>query len=142
MSVGHINFNLREHCRVNSKGAGDRFVGIKVDSDTAAVYFPVGYDLPDNDGELRRDIKNLFHILTVFTEPKERVWETDNTAVSQAVTFPLQAYINIINDYLDRNGAYYAETIPVFRVARKGKTDWGKTIKTQRPTIQGDSLLF
>lgn len=33
-------FNIKDHCHVNTNEDGDRFVGIKADTDDAMVYFP------------------------------------------------------------------------------------------------------
>ena len=41
--------NLRERCHVISGGDGDRFVGVKADTDDAMIYFPIGYQLPEDD---------------------------------------------------------------------------------------------
>ena len=38
---------LKSKCHVNTNEEGDRFVGIKADSENAMVYFPMGYQLPD-----------------------------------------------------------------------------------------------
>lgn len=43
-----MEFDLTDHCHVNSNEDGDRFVGIKADSDNAMVYFPIGYQLPES----------------------------------------------------------------------------------------------
>lgn len=56
--------NLRQRCHVNTNEDGDSFVGVKADTDDAVIYFPIGYQLPDNDDDLRVDINNLFGVLT------------------------------------------------------------------------------
>ena len=142
MSIDRENFVIRDHCWVNKDGDGDRFVGVKADSNNAMIYFPMGYELPQQDDELRRDIKNLFQILAAFTEKKDRVIEMDKFTAPQSVDFPIQAYLNVINYYLDHNGSYYTELEPTFKVDRRGKTDWGKTIKKQTPVVQGKSILY
>ena len=35
-----VDDDITKHCHVNSNEDGDRFVGIKADSDNAMVYFP------------------------------------------------------------------------------------------------------
>lgn len=40
-----MEFDIKKHCHVNTNEDGDRFVGIKADSDNAMVYFPIGYEL-------------------------------------------------------------------------------------------------
>lgn len=44
---------LFARCHVNKNDDGDRFVGIKADSDNAMVYFPIGYQLPASEQDLR-----------------------------------------------------------------------------------------
>lgn len=44
-----VDDDIKKHCHVNSNEDGDRFVGIKADSDNAMVYFPIGYQLPETD---------------------------------------------------------------------------------------------
>ena len=142
MPIDREHFNIREHCWVNTNEDGDRFVGIKADSDNATIYFPMGYELPSSDDELRRDIKNLFQVLATFTDKTDRVLHMDKFTAPQSVDFPIQAYLNVINYYLDHNGAYYTETEATYKVDKRGKTDWGRTIKTQTPMIQGRSFLY
>lgn len=142
MTIDREHFNLREHCHVNNNTDGDRFVGVKADSNNAMIYFPMGYQLPEQDEELRRDIKNLFKVLAAFTEKTDRVLEMDKFTAPQSVDFPIQAYLNIINYYLDHNGSYYTEMETTYRVDKRGKTNWGKTLKTQTPVVQGKSLLY
>ena len=66
----------------------------------------------------------------------------DKFTAPQSVDFPIQAYLNVINYYLDHNGSYYTETETAYKVDKRGKTHWGRTIKTQTPMVQGKSLLY
>ena len=143
MPLDRSHFNLREHCHINSNEDGDRFVGIKADSENAVVYFPMGYELPESDSELKLDIKNLFTVLALFTEKKDRLLHVDKFTAPQSVDFPIQAYLNVINYYLDHNGNYYSETEPQYKVDRGGgKTDWGRTVKSVMPMVQGKSFIY
>jgi hypothetical protein len=142
MALDRRQFKIREHCHVNSNNDGDRFVGVKADSDNAVIYFPLGYELPLSDEELRRDIKNLLQVLATFTEKTDRVLEMDKFTAPQSVDFPIQAYLNVINYYLDHNGHYYTETETIYKIDNRGKTNWSKTIRTQTPMIQGKSPIY
>lgn len=142
MAIDRKHFVIREHCHINQNEDGDRFVGVKADSNNAMIYFPMGYELPEQDDELRRDIKNLFRVLATFTDKTDRVLEMDKFTAPQSVDFPIQAYLNVINYYLDHNGNYYTETETTYKVDKRGKTHWGRTIKTQTPMVQGKSLLY
>lgn len=142
MPIDRDHFNIREHCHVNSNEDGDRFVGVKADSENAVIYFPVGYELPNNETELKRDIKNLFQVLAAFTDKRDRLLHMDKFTAPQSVDFPIQAYLNVINYYLDHNGTYYCETERAFKIDARGKTDWSRTIKTQKPMLQGNSPVY
>lgn len=54
--------NLRQRCHVNTNEDGDSFVGVKADTDDAVIYFPLGYQLPKDDDDLRVDINNLYPV--------------------------------------------------------------------------------
>ena len=66
--------DITQHCHVNTNEDGDRFVGIKADSDNVMVYFPIGYQLPETDAEIRTDIKHLIQVLSEFTTKEEDFW--------------------------------------------------------------------
>lgn len=142
MPMDREHFNIREHCYVNSNDDGDRFVGVKADSENVVICFPIGYELPTKDDELKRDIKNLFQILATFASKTDRVLHMNKFTVPQSVDFPIQAYLNVINYYLDHNGSYYTETETTYKVDNRGKINWARTIKTQTPMIQGKSMLY
>ena len=142
MPMDREHFNIREHCYVNSNDDGDRFVGVKADSENVVICFPIGYELPTKDDELKRDIKNLFQIIATFASKTDRVLHMNKFTVPQSVDFPIQAYLNVINYYLDHNGSYYTETETTYKVDNRGKINWARTIKTQTPMIQGKSMLY
>ena len=123
MSKSYEYFNLRKHCHVNTNEEGDRFVGVKADSNNAIVYFPAGYELPNSDVELRKDIYNLLRVLTIFVDKSDDQLHKDNFTKSQLVKFPIQAYLNVINWYLDHNGKYYSETNEILKVRTYGRKD-------------------
>lgn len=142
MAIDREHFILREHCHIDDNIDGDRFVGVKADSTNAMIYFPLGYELPEDDDELRRDVKNLFMVLAAFTDRTDRVLHMDKFTAPQTVDFPIQAYINVINYYLDHNGSYYSETEVTYRIDRRGKTNWSRTIKQVSPLFQGKSVIY
>ena len=142
MSIDYKHFNLREHCHVNTNEINDRFVGVKVDSNNPLIYFPLGYELPERENDLKVDIKNLFNVLAIFIDKTDRVIHMEETTKSQQVEFPIQAYLNVINYYFDHNGFYYSEIETTYKINNKGKINWTRTIKTQTPMIQGKSMLY
>lgn len=142
MSIDYKHFNLLEHCHVNTNKVNDRFVGVKIDSNNPLIYFPLGYELPKRENDLKRDIKNLFNVLAIFTDKTDRVIHMEEATKSQQVEFPIQAYLNVINYYFDHNGSYYSEIETTYKINNKGKINWTRTIKTQTPMVQGKSMLY
>lgn len=133
--------NLRERCHVNTNDDGDRFVGVKADSDDAIIYFPIGYQLPDNDDDLRNDINNLFGVLAVFMK-EDKVIEKSKFEAPQTVDFPIHAYLTVIRDFLQR-ARYIIETDPQYQTDTKGRTSWPRTVRDQMALVQRNgSLVF
>lgn len=133
--------NIRDRCHVNTNDDGDSFVGVKADTDDAIIYFPIGYQLPANDDDLRVDINNLLGVLAAFMK-EDRVIEVSKFEAPRTVDFPMHAYLKVIRSFL-RMGRYYIETDPRFRTDTKGKTSWPRTVREQRALVQKNgSLVF
>lgn len=128
--------DLAKHCHINSNEEGDRFVGIKADSDDAMVCFPIGYRLPKTDAEIRMDIKHLIQVLSEFTTKEERLLAVNQFSAPQTVDFPVNAYRNVIEYYFSVGGKYYVETEPAYKTGAAGKQDWPRTVRNQFPLIQ------
>lgn len=135
--------DIKKCCHVNSGEDGENFVGVKADDQGAVVYFPIGYQLPDNDYDIRLEIRHLFRVLAEFTNKEDKLLALKSFEAPQTVTFPIQAYLDVINYYLDHNG-YYMETEVVYKTDIGGKTDWPRTIKNQMPyiDIDGQSIIY
>ncbi|AVQ97388.1 LlaJI family restriction endonuclease [Ethanoligenens harbinense] len=133
--------NIRERCHVNTNEDGDSFVGVKADTEDAIIYFPIGYQLPDDDDDLRIDINNLLSVLAAFMK-EDRVIEASKFEAPRTVDFPMHSYLKIIRDFL-RTGRYYVETDPQYRTDTKGSANWPRTVREQRALIQKNgSLVF
>ena len=52
--------NIRNLCHTSTNEDGDVFVGIKADSNDVSVSFPLGYEIPKNDNEIRTKQKPSF----------------------------------------------------------------------------------
>lgn len=128
--------DITKHCHVNTNEDGDRFVGIKADSDNAMVYFPIGYQLPDNDTQIRMDIKNLINVLSEFTTQEERLLAIKRFNTRQVVLFPINAYKTVIEYYFSIGGKYYVEVDPIYKTSATGKQNWIKTVRNQVPLVQ------
>lgn len=137
----NLEKNIRERCHVNTNDEGDSFVGVKADTDDAMIYFPIGYQLPPDDDDLRADINNLFYVLAAFMK-EDKLIEESKFAAPRTVDFPMHSYLKIIRDYL-RTGRYYVETDPKYRTDTRGNASWARTVREQRPLVQKNgSLIF
>ena len=139
-----MEFDIKKHCHINSNKDGDRFVGIKADSDNAIIYFPIGYELPKTDAEIRTDIKHLIQVLSEFTTKDDRLLALNKFAAPQTVDFPINAYKSVIEYYFAIGGKYYVETDTTYKTAATGSQDWPRTIRNQMPLVQrkGDVSSF
>lgn len=135
-----LKYDLKSHTHVNTNEDGDRFVGVKVDSENAMVYFPIGYRLGEDDRSIRLDIRHLIQVLAEFTTSKDRLLTMSRFEAPQSVDFPINAYTGIIENYLACG--YYIEKEPQYKTAARGKQDWAKTLQKKRPLVQDSSLIF
>lgn len=124
---------LKKYCRIATNQDEDRFVGIKGDANGVFVYFPLGYQLSDNDSDIRKDILHLFRILQEFKEEKEGNITRRTSYENKDVEFPLSAYMEIIYYFLEKG--YYKELDSIYRAQNRGKIHWSKTIKNQNPSL-------
>lgn len=135
-------FDLRNCCHVNTNEDGDRFVGVKVDQNSAVVYFPLGYDLPEDDRLLRRDIRTLFSILAAFGSKEDRVLKGNKFVEAHPVDFPIIAYLDVLDYFMENNGRYYTETEKLYKTDTKGKIDWRRTTKRQNALIKDGQPIY
>lgn len=131
---------LRKRCDINSNAEGDRFVGVKSDGDALNICFPLGYCLPSDDRLLRQDILNLITVLSKFSGIKDRRLPAQKMFAQSTVDFPIQAYMSIMNNYM--NLGYYTEKEIKYTESRRGKIDWSRTIKNQTPVPQSGSFVY
>ena len=127
--------NLENICRNVDIYSKDSFVGIKCKEDNIEVIFPMGYRIGKNTDDIRRNILSLIKILSEFTKRTDSEWKRE--CKEDITKFPIYSYLYVIRDYLT-NG-YYAEKEIKYNVAKKGKINWNRTIKTQKlyPTENG-----
>lgn len=131
--------DIRSKCRVNSNREMDTFVGLRCNDGDISINFPIGYHISDDNRELRKDIMLLFTTLAVNTERKESELPGQGSSFDE-VEFPLQSYIYLIKDFIARG--YYREQEVSYKVAKTGKINWSRTIKTQRPYVQDTDVFF
>lgn len=136
---GMQEIDIRSKCFINSNRDMDTFVGLKCDDGDLSINFPLGYHVSENDKDLRKDILLLFSTLGANTERKDSEILSQGNKFDE-VAFPIQSYMYIIRDYYDRG--YFREQEVVYGVAKTGKINWGRTIKTQHPYVQDNDIFY
>lgn len=132
-------YGIRDICHVNTNRDTDTFVGIICDKGDFSVHFPLGFHVSDDDRELRKDIMLLAATIGSTIGHKESGIQRLSEDCDQT-GFPIQAYLTVIYDYFERG--YYREREVEYNVSKKGKINWSRTIKTQRPVIQDDEAYY
>ena len=130
--------NLESMCRNVDIYSKDSFVGIKCKNDNIEVIFPMGYKIGKNNDEIRRNILSLMQILSDFTDRTDSEWKKESK--DDITGFPIYSYLYVIRDYLT-NG-YYVEKEIKYKVAKRGKINWNRTIKTQKPYPSGSGFVY
>ena len=133
------DFNLRDKCSINTNYDTDTFVGIKCENGDYSICFPLGFQMSESDRQLRKDILLLLNSIKETTMKKESEVYNDFKEYSQ-LDFPFQAYLALIYDYYNRG--YYHEIEVIYNVSKRGKIDWNRTIKTQKPSIQDGQAFY
>ena len=121
----NLDTDLRTRCHVNTNEDGDRFVGVKADSDDAIVYFPAGYQLPDDTNLLRREILHLFNVLNEFTKNDNRVLQMNPLGAALGC-MDFKAAIMVIGLIILDMVLYY----PFFKLLEKQKLEEENSVQT------------
>lgn len=136
----NLEKTLKDRCYVATGNDGNRFVGIKADAEGAEIYFPVGWQLSDDERILREDIITLLRILYTFMK-QDKVISARNFDTPQNADFPIHAYLKIITAFLN-DGRYYIESEPEYKVGASGQISWARTIESQTGFIKNNGLIF
>ena len=134
------SLSLRDKCRINTNIDTDVFVGVQYVNGDITISFPLGYHLSESDDDLKKDIFLLLNTLEKNTERRDSEFKNEARGHVDDVRFPLQAYLYVIRDYLSYG--YFRETEITHCVAKRGKIDWNRTIKTQQTYIQDDEAYY
>lgn len=132
-------YSIRDRCHVNTNQDSDSFVGIKCTNGNISINFPLGFHLAEDDKELRKDIRLLLRVLASSTEKIESRMSSEALKFFD-VNIPLQAYIYLISDFYT-NGIYKEREIQ-YQISNRGKPSWNRTIKSQKPYIQGNESFY
>lgn len=128
-------------CHVNTNENGDTFVGIKFDGEKIHICFPLGYKLGDTETDRKKDIQLLIRILSRFSGMKEKTLPQHAIQSPEAVIFPIQAYLTVLDEYYNRR-SYYTENDIIYRTNNKRLANWPRTIRTKRAYPQNGSFIY
>ena len=132
-------FCIKDKCKINTNKNEDTFVGIKCEDGDYSVNFPLGFHVSDGDKDIRKEIILLMSAIRLTTGKKESTLYNRFLEESY-LTFPFQAYLEVIYDYY--NKGYYREREVEYCKNTKGKISWNRTIKSQKPTIQDEQVFY
>ena len=132
---------MRRRCHVNSGGTGDRFVGVRVDTDGARVCFPLGYHLPEGEEELRQDILRLIDVLALCGDTKRSTLAERTSEAEEQMNFPVSAYLNLIRRFLEQ-GCYFTEREQIRKTGDRGRIDWAASLKKNVAFLHEDVSHF
>lgn len=133
------NNSLFDRCRTNTNIESDVFVGIQRKDRYYEINFPLGYHCGEDEKGLRKDILSLINVLAKNTDKREsEVYLGLNR--DEHTGIPVQAYLYLIKDFFERG--YYKGRETYRKIAKRGKIDWSRTIKTQKPLLQDDEAYY
>ena len=133
------NFSIRSKCIVNTNTEADTFVGIMCEHGDFSIHFPMGYHVSEDEKGLRKDILLLINTISTTVARKDSEL-MENAQNYNQTEFPFQAYLALIYDYYGRG--YYKEREVRYNVSKRGKIDWNRTIKTQKPYVQNEDVFY
>lgn len=132
-------FLLNQKCYINTNIEADTFVGIKCEEGDFSVHFPLGFEFSRDEKILKKEILLLINTIAITIGHKESAINELSSSYD-TIDFPIQACIHIIYDYYARG--YYMERQRQYQVAKRGKINWNRTIKTQKPVILGSKAVY
>lgn len=143
--------SLHDICTCEGKLKGDEFVGIRCDGKQEgglSILFPLGYFASDaamrnlSEEELRECVVNLFDVLSDsrLTGLQNSSIETLDAVEPEKSSFPMQAYLFILRDYMDRG--YFCEREVEYQQGANGKINWGRTIKQTQPVLCDGNVVY
>ena len=132
-------YSIRNKCHVNTNVETDTFVGIRCISNEISINFPLGFHMSCNEDELRKDMFLLFNCLAETTKKKEsKLSQMADCFKMQG--FPIASYLFLIVDFFEHG--YYKEKEVHYQVSNRGKISWERTIKTQKPYLQNNEIVY
>lgn len=131
--------DIRSKCKVKIGTVTDEFVGIRSDNGDLSIIFPIGFELSLNDQDLRNDIFLLFKVLSkhLFTKNSEILLFYGSSYENH---FPINSYINLMIDYLNRG--IYKEKATYFSGTKRGRISWKRTIAEKQVHVSSGNIVY
>lgn len=132
------NAELIDMCETVSGRDGDTFVGIRIADGNIRVRFPLGYELGKDSDVLRKDIIVLLKVLETFDYRKQDADQQE--AYEGENSLPISAYLGVLQYYF--TFGTYSETEVRYHKAQKGKINWTKTVKREKPHFTDSGAVY
>lgn len=137
--------SLLDICSVelDKKSSSISSIGINIIDNDMKIIFPRGYDLSNNERDLRKDILLLINVLDKYRNRKQgKIFNNnkDRLGASGGSKFPIKIAIWLLGDY--ENNGIYNEYIHDYKIDKKGNINWARTIKTQVPYVSNNNLVY
>lgn len=124
---------------VNVENTNGKFVGIKYESNSVKIIFPLGYRISSNIDEQKISIRELLDIIKVVKENKIYLKDCQDLSEIETDDLPFDSYKWILNDYLT-NGIYIDNEKKYIQDS-KGKINWKRTFRT-KSYVSNNSLVY
>ena len=134
-----MEMHIRDKCHIKSNKEDNGFVGIKYENGDISINFPIGFHVSDDEIEIRQDIFLLIKTISNTVSNRDSILPSRQTEYDQ-VDFPMQSYLEIIYDFMERG--YYRERETIYDEKKNGKINWSRTIKRKKPYIQKQSVYY
>lgn len=129
--------NLEDKCFFDNI-LNDNFVGIRKKDGEIQICFPIGFNLDTTN--IKKDIQKLVKILLYFNTSHTKSQLIGEHNKEKQASFPFMAYKNVIDYYIAHG--YYTEYSPFYSSSKKGKINFAKTIKKNKPIFQKNNSII
>ena len=130
---------LYEKCRCSTNRIDDHYVGIRFENNDIKIIFPLGFHIPDNDKEIRKNVL-LMHKSFSLLESQEKEFAESGEFFKNDFVFPIDSYFWLIKDFFT-NGLYKRRE-RIIKQNSNGKINWKKTIQQETPVLANGSFVY
>lgn len=144
---GYHEVDLTKISRNASNSEDDTFVGVRFDWNDKnsnfdiIVTFPLGYKISNDNETVRKEILNLISTLQTYKHERAALPNPDINPNNKNHSFPIQAYLDVMYDYIDRGG-YYIERDEIYVRGNSGRINWNRTIRHEKPVVQKNGIAY